>query len=111
MPDHGRIREDLNTGGFGEWTRPFVVGTLLAGQAAGGYGLSAIIWLSATALLATPIAASFVPPFPAKAARDNSKGDIPHRPWLTLIRQRAFVRVTLVAALFSAAMPCTIPLP
>jgi hypothetical protein len=39
----------------------FVAGTLLAGQAAGGYGLSAIIWLSATALLATPIAVSFVP--------------------------------------------------
>ncbi len=77
----------------------FVAGTLLAGQAAGGYGLSAIIWLSATALLATPIAASFVPPFPAKAARDNSNGEIPHRPWLTLLRQRAFVRVTLVAAL------------
>ena len=77
----------------------FVVGTLLAGQAAGGYGLSAIIRLSATALLATPIAASFVPPFPAKAARDNSNGDIPRRPWLTLIRQRAFVRVTVVAAL------------
>ena len=58
-----------------------------------------LIWLSATALLATPIAASFVPPFPAKAARDNSNGEIPHRPWLTLLRQRAFVRVTLVAAL------------
>jgi PPP family 3-phenylpropionic acid transporter len=77
----------------------FVAGTLLAGQAAGGYGLSAIIWLSATALLTTPIAASFVPAFPAKAARDKSNGEIPHRPWLTLLRQRAFVRVTLVAAL------------
>src|SRR5436190_3864435 len=112
---HAQPRQ--NTAGFeygwvrGVGSAAFVVGTLLAGQAAGGYGLSAIIWLSATALLATPIAASFVPPFPAKAARDNSKGDIPHRPWLTLIRQRAFVRVTLVAALFSAAMPCTIPLP
>jgi PPP family 3-phenylpropionic acid transporter len=100
---HARPRQ--NTGGFeygwvrGVGSAAFVVGTLLAGQAAGGYGLSAIIWLSATALLATPIAASFVPPFPAKAARDNSNGDIPHRPWLTLIRQRAFVRVTVVAAL------------
>jgi hypothetical protein len=70
----------------------FVAGTLLAGQAAGGDGLSAIIWLSATALLTTPIAASFVPAFPAKAARDKSSGEIPHRPWLTLLRQRAFVR-------------------
>ena len=100
---HARPRQ--NTGGFeygwvrGVGSAAFVVGTLLAGQAAGGYGLSAIIWLSATALLTTPIATSFVPPFPANAARDNSNGDIPHRPWLTLIRQRAFVRVTVVAAL------------
>ncbi len=98
-------RPQQNTAGFeygwvrGVGSAAFVAGTLLAGQAAGGYGLSAIIWLSATALLATPIAASFVPPFPAKAARDNSNGEIPHRPWLTLLRQRAFVRVTLVAAL------------
>jgi MFS transporter, PPP family, 3-phenylpropionic acid transporter len=98
-------RPQQNTAGFeygwvrGVGSAAFVAGTLLAGQAAGGYGLSAIIWLSATALLATPIAASFVPPFPAKAARVNSNGEIPHRPWLTLLRQRAFVRVTLVAAL------------
>jgi PPP family 3-phenylpropionic acid transporter len=98
-------RPQQNTAGFeygwvrGVGSAAFVAGTLLAGQAADGYGLSAIIWLSATALLATPIAVSFVPPFPAKVARDNSHGEIPHRPWLTLLRQRAFVRVTLVAAL------------
>jgi PPP family 3-phenylpropionic acid transporter len=77
----------------------FVAGTLLAGQAAADYGLSAIIWPSATALLATPIASRFVPGFPENAARDKSNGEIPHRPWLTLLRQRAFVRVTLVASL------------
>jgi PPP family 3-phenylpropionic acid transporter len=99
---HARPRQ--NTGGFeygwvrGVGSAAFVAGTLLAGQAADGYGLSVIIWLSATALLATPIATSFVPPFPAKAARDNSNGEISH-PWLTLLRQPAFVGVTLVAAL------------
>jgi PPP family 3-phenylpropionic acid transporter len=77
----------------------FIAGTLLAGFAVDGYGLSAIIWLSATALLAMPIAAGFVPAFPANAARDSSNGEIPHHPWLTLLRQRAFVCVTLVAAL------------
>jgi PPP family 3-phenylpropionic acid transporter len=98
-------RPSQNTRGFeygwvrGVGSAAFVAGTLLAGQAAGGYGLSAIIWLSATALLTTPIAASFVPAFPAKGARYKSNGEIPHRPWLTLLRQRAFVRVTLVAAL------------
>jgi MFS transporter, PPP family, 3-phenylpropionic acid transporter len=98
-------RPRQNTGGFeygwvrGVGSAAFVAGTLLAGQAAGDYGLSAIIWLSATALLATPIAASLVPPFPANAARNNSNEEIPHRPWRTLIRQRVFVRVTGVAAL------------
>jgi PPP family 3-phenylpropionic acid transporter len=100
---HARPRQ--NTGGFeygwvrGVGSAAFVAGTLLAGQAVGGYGLSAIIWLSATALLTIPIAACFVPPFPENAVRDKPNGEIPRRPWLTLLRQRAFVRVTLVAAL------------
>jgi hypothetical protein len=97
-------RPRQNTGVEYGWVRgvgsaAFVAGTLLAGQVAGDYGLSAIIWLSGTALLATPIAARFVPGFPENAARDKSNGKILHHPWLTLLRQRAFVRVTLVAAL------------
>jgi len=66
---HARPRQ--NTGGFeygwirGVGSAAFVAGTLLAGQAAGDYGLSAIIWLSATALLATPVAAL------AALAQDN----------------------------------------
>ena len=60
---HARPRQ--NTGGFeygrvrGVGSAAFVAGTLLAGQAVGGYGLSAIMWLSATALLTIPIAAPF----------------------------------------------------
>jgi PPP family 3-phenylpropionic acid transporter len=82
----------------GAGSAAFIAGTLLAGHVTGGWGLSAIIWLSAAALLAVPIAASMVPAFPARAGRDPS-AQITHRPWLTLLRQRAFVRVTLVAAL------------
>jgi hypothetical protein len=63
-----------------------IAGTLLAGLAVDGYGISAIVWLSATALLAMPIAANFVPAFPADAPRDNSNGEILHHPWLTLLR-------------------------
>jgi MFS transporter, PPP family, 3-phenylpropionic acid transporter len=98
-------RPQQNTAGFeygwvrGMGSAAFVVGTLLAGQAAGDYGLSAIVWLSAAALMATPIAASFVPPFPASRASDNSNREIARHPWLTLLRQGAFVRVTFVAAL------------
>src|SRR5690348_721660 len=77
----------------------FVAGILLAGPAVAGYDLSAIIWLSAATLLAMPIAVSLVPPFPAHAASENCNQQMPGHPWLTLLRQRAFVRVILVAAL------------
>jgi len=38
----------------GTGSAAFVAGTLLAGQLAGNCGLSAILWLSAAALLAVP---------------------------------------------------------
>jgi PPP family 3-phenylpropionic acid transporter len=78
----------------------FIAGTVLAGFAIGAYGLSAIIWLSAAALLLVPPAARLVPAFPAEAAHAGSKqAETPPRPWLTLLRLRAFVLVTAVAAL------------
>jgi MFS transporter, PPP family, 3-phenylpropionic acid transporter len=81
----------------GAGSAAFVMGILAAGQAASSYGLSATIWLSAAALLLVPIAAGLVPPFPAEAA--SRPGEILLRPWLALLRQRAFVCVILVAAL------------
>jgi len=98
-------RPQQNTAGFeygwvrGVGSAAFVASTLLAGHAAGVYGLSAIIWLSASALLAIPFAAILVPAFASGAASEARHEERPHHPWLTLLRQRAFVRVTLVAAL------------
>src|SRR5262245_55341182 len=97
---HARPRPDRQAFEYG-WVRgagsaAFVAGTLAAGQAASSYGLSAIIWLSA-ALLVVPFAAGLVPAFPAQAA--SPPAEIVHRPWLTLLRQRAFVCVVVVAAL------------
>jgi MFS transporter, PPP family, 3-phenylpropionic acid transporter len=98
-------RPQQNTAGFeygwvrGVGSAAFVAGTLLAGHAAGVYGLSAIIWLSALALLAIPFAAILVPAFASGAVSEARHEERPHHPWLTLLRQRAFVRVTLVAAL------------
>jgi PPP family 3-phenylpropionic acid transporter len=98
-------RAGKNAGGFeygwvrGVGSAAFVAGTLLAGHAAGIYGLSAIIWLSAMLLLLIPIVALFVPAFPGRATREAWPEERPDHPWLTLLRQRAFVRVTLVAAL------------
>ena len=80
----------------GAGSAAFVAGTLAAGQATSSYGLSAIIWLSES-LLVVPIAASLVLAFPAQVA--SHPAEIVHRPWLTLLRQRAFARVIVVAAL------------
>jgi MFS transporter, PPP family, 3-phenylpropionic acid transporter len=81
----------------GAGSAAFVAGTLAAGQAASRYGLAATIWLSAAALLIVPIAARLVPAFPVQAA--SHPAEVPLRPWLTLLRQRAFVWVILIAAL------------
>jgi PPP family 3-phenylpropionic acid transporter len=98
-------RPQQNTAGFEyAWVRgvgsaAFVAGTLLAGHAAGGYGLAAIMWLSATALLAIPFTAKFLPAFPEREGVGPQHHERLDHPWLTLLRQRVFARVTLIAAL------------
>jgi PPP family 3-phenylpropionic acid transporter len=98
-------RRQQNTPGFeygwvrGVGSAAFVAGILAAGQAAGAYGLSAIMWLSATALLVIPLIAKFVPGFPAPAQDKSWDNGSPHHPWSMLLRQRTFVLVTLVGAL------------
>src|SRR5262245_45171665 len=94
---HARPKGDAAGFEYG-WVRgvgsaAFVAGTLLAGYAAGDYGLSAIIWLSAAALLTIPFAAIFVPAFPGGAESEARHEQRPHHPWSMLLRQRAFVRV------------------
>jgi MFS transporter, PPP family, 3-phenylpropionic acid transporter len=98
---HARPREQNRKAFEYGWVRgagsaAFIAGTLVAGHVTGDWGLSAIIWLSGAALLAVPVAASLVPAFPARV---RPSAEIAHRPWLTLLRQRAFVHVTLVGAL------------
>jgi PPP family 3-phenylpropionic acid transporter len=77
----------------------FVAGTLVAGHAVDRYGLSVIMWLSAAALLALPLAAKFVPAFPEGSGGRLRHQERPDRPWLLLLRQRTFGLVTLVGAL------------
>jgi PPP family 3-phenylpropionic acid transporter len=98
---HARPRRNTQAFEYG-WVRgagsaAFVAGTLAAGQAASSYGLSVTLWLSAAALLAVPLAARLVPAFPGRTVGDAA--EIAHRPWLTLLRQRAFVCVIVTAAL------------
>jgi PPP family 3-phenylpropionic acid transporter len=100
---HARTQQ--NTAGFeygwvrGVGSAAFVAGTLLAGQAADHYGLSAIMWLSAIVLLAIPLIAKFVPEFPARTPDGSRHNEHPNHPWLMLFRQRVFGLVTLVGAL------------
>ena len=107
---HARPRPNKQAFEYG-WVRgmgsaAFVAGTLAAGQATGSYGSSATLWLSAAGLLTVPIAAGLVPAFPGPAA--SQLGQIAHRPWLTLLRQRVCVWSSLSPPSFSAAMRCTI---
>lgn len=100
---HARTQQ--NTAGFeygwvrGVGSAAFVGGTLAAGQAADHYGFSAVMWLSATALLAFPLVAKFVPEFPARTTDGLRRHEHPDHPWLMLLRQRVFGLVTLVGAL------------
>src|SRR5262245_22633042 len=77
----------------------FVAGTVLAGQATDRYGPSAIIWLSATALLTVPVVAILVPAFPEPAGSSPRDHERPDHPWSLLLHQRVFSRVALVGAL------------
>ena len=101
---HARVGRKGKPGAFeygwvrGAGSAAFVAGILLAGQVAGTYGLSAVIWLSAGCLLAASIAAILVPEFPAGPAERPDAGSARVH-WLALFRLRAFVRVVVVAAL------------
>jgi MFS transporter, PPP family, 3-phenylpropionic acid transporter len=98
-------RTDQNTPGFeygwvrGVGSAAFVAGILAAGQAAGAYGLSAIMWLSAAALLAIPLIARFVPAFPTRVQDKSRHNERPDHVWLMLFRQPTFGLVTLIGAL------------
>jgi PPP family 3-phenylpropionic acid transporter len=98
---HARRAQD---GGFeygwvrGAGSAAFVLGTLLAGQVAGIYGLSTVIRLGAVCLLAASMATILVPAFPAGSPRGADAGSA-RLPWRVLFRRRAFVRVVVIAAL------------
>jgi len=103
---HARRAQDGKSGGFeygwvrGAGSAAFVLGTLLAGQVAGIYGLPTVIWLGAVCLLAASMATILVPAFPAGRPRAVDAVGVPsRRPWRVLFRRRAFVRVVVIAAL------------
>jgi MFS transporter, PPP family, 3-phenylpropionic acid transporter len=94
-----------NTGAFeygwvrGVGSAAFIGGVLAAGQSAGAWGLSSVLWLTAAGLFATALSTRFVPNL---AGRPNSTArtrKVIEGDWLILLREPAFVRMVLAAAL------------
>ena len=83
----------------GAGSAAFIAGVLLSGLATAAFGLSAIAWLSALCLLGTAICARLVPELRPDQPGGAGEQKIFGRAWLVLLREQAFVRVTLVAAL------------
>ena len=94
-----------NTGAFeygwvrGVGSAAFIAGVLVAGQSAGAWGLSSVLWLTAAGLFATALSTRFVPdlaggPNSTVRTRKVIEGD-----WLILLRKPVFVRMVLAAAL------------
>lgn len=83
----------------GAGSAAFIAGTIVAGYVVSGYQLSAIIWLSAIGLLVAAMCALFVPPFPQEPATVTVTKRSPAGAWRVLLRQRAFVYITVIASL------------
>jgi PPP family 3-phenylpropionic acid transporter len=83
----------------GAGSAAFIAGVLLSGLATNAYGLAAIIWLSALCLLGAAAAAFMVPELRPEPRSGAGEHKVFGSAWLFLLRQPAFVRVTLIAAL------------
>ncbi|MFL6799217.1 MAG: MFS transporter [Xanthobacteraceae bacterium] len=81
----------------GAGSAAFIAGAVLAGYAAGAYQLAAVIWLSAAGLFASALCTLLVPPFPGAAIAPQ--GTRSGQAWRMLLRSRAFVWLTVTAAL------------
>ena len=94
-----------NSGAFeygwvrGTGSAAFMAGLLVAGQAVGALGLASVIWFTAACLLGAALSARFAPELAQGKTATSQKRKVLERDWLGLLRQPAFVRVVLAAAL------------
>jgi len=94
-----------NSGAFeygwvrGAGSAAFIAGVLVAGQAAGVLGLPSVLWLTAAGLVAAALSTRFAPDLAKRASSTIRKRRGIGQDWLDLLRQPAFVRVVLAAAL------------
>jgi PPP family 3-phenylpropionic acid transporter len=82
----------------GAGSAAFIAGVLLSGQATSRFGLSAIIWLSAALLFVTAAFARLVPDLKRERIGASNEAGL-FSGALLLLRQQAFLRVTIIAAL------------
>jgi PPP family 3-phenylpropionic acid transporter len=93
-----------NTGAFeygwvrGVGSAAFIAGVLLAGQSAGAWGLSSVFGLTAAGLFATALSIRFVPDLAGRPTTARKRKVI-EGDWPILLREPAFVRMVLAAAL------------
>jgi PPP family 3-phenylpropionic acid transporter len=83
----------------GAGSAAFIAGVLVAGQIAGVWGLPSILGFTAASLLAAALSARFAPELAQSENSPTRKRKVIERDWLVLLRQPAFVRVVLAAAL------------
>jgi PPP family 3-phenylpropionic acid transporter len=83
----------------GAGSAAFVAGALVAGQVAGAWGLASVLLLAAVGLFATGLSTRFAPDLQRERSQTNATRNVVERNWLALLRQPAFVRMALAAAL------------
>jgi MFS transporter, PPP family, 3-phenylpropionic acid transporter len=83
----------------GTGSAAFIAGVLVAGQSAGALGLPSVLWFTAAGLFATALSVRFVPGLAQGAHLTTQKRKVIEQDWLVLLRQPAFVRMVLAAAL------------
>ena len=77
----------------------FIAGVLVAGQSAGAWGLTSVLWLTAAGLFATALSTRFAPDLAGGRNSTARKRKLTDGDWLTLLREPVFVRMVLAAAL------------
>jgi MFS transporter, PPP family, 3-phenylpropionic acid transporter len=83
----------------GAGSAAFVTGALGAGQIASAWGLPSLLVLSAVGLFATALSTRFAPDLQREHLQTGRTPELVEQDWGTLLRQPAFVRMALAAAL------------
>jgi PPP family 3-phenylpropionic acid transporter len=83
----------------GAGSAAFVAGTLVAGQVASAWGLPSVLLLTAGGLFATGLSTRFAPDLKPKGVQTMPARNVLKRDWVALLREPAFVRMALAAAL------------